>query len=219
MKKSFLTFLLVALLAPLCLTSCSEDDNEVEEFPNWRQTNEEQLAALYERAQSVTDGSWKVIKNYTLESAVTGTAANSIVVEVLQAGTGSGSPMFSDSVKINYRGRLLPSTSYPDGYVFDESYTGDYNPATANPVTMYVGELVDGFATALQNMRIGDHWRVYMPKRHNYVSEVTDNLSVTFLLPVGLQLPVVAIPPVLAEFAPHVFLLRQPHSKRMHSAL
>ena len=36
MKKSFLTFLLVALLAPLCLTSCSEDDNEVEEFPNWR---------------------------------------------------------------------------------------------------------------------------------------------------------------------------------------
>ncbi len=168
MKKSFLTFLLVALLAPLCLTSCSEDDNEVEEFPNWRQTNEEQLAALYERAQGVTDGSWKVIKNYTLEDAVPGSAANSIVVEVLQAGTGSGSPMFSDSVKINYRGRLLPSTSYPDGYVFDESYTGDYNPATANPVTMYVGELVDGFATALQNMRIGDHWRVYMPYQLGY---------------------------------------------------
>ena len=153
MKKSFLTFLLVALLAPLCLTSCSEDDNEVDEFPNWRQTNEEQLAALYERAQGVTDGSWKVIKNYTLESAVTGTAANSIVVEVLQAGTGSGSPMFSDSVKINYRGRLLPSTSYP---------------ATANPATMYVGELIDGFATALQNMRIGDHWRVYMPYQLGY---------------------------------------------------
>ena len=168
MKKSFLTFLLVALLAPLCLTSCSEDDNEVEEFPNWRQTNEEQLAALYEHAKSVTDGSWMVIKNYTLEDAVPGTVANSIVVEVLERGTGSGCPMFSDSVKVNYRGRLLPSTSYPDGYVFLESYIGELNPATASPAHIYVGGQIDGICTALQHMRIGDRWIIYIPYQLGY---------------------------------------------------
>ena len=97
-------------------------------------------------------------------------------MQVIKEGTGSGCPMFSDSVMVNYQGRLMPSASYPSGYVFDGNYTGDYNPATVKPVTFYVGGLVDGFTTALQYMHIGDRWRVYIPYQLGYGS--ADNGSI-----------------------------------------
>ena len=168
MRLSKFTYFLLALLAPLFLASCSEEDNTVEEFPDWENTNNAYFASLYNYAAGVSDGSWKVIKNFTFNDDIEATAENSIVVEVLETGTGSGCPMYTDSVLVDYRGRLIPSTSYEDGYVFDQSYDGDYNPATAKPAKLYVGGVVDGFATALQNMRIGDHWRVYIPYQLGY---------------------------------------------------
>lgn len=168
MGLSKFTYFLLALLAPLFFASCSEEDNTVEEFPDWENTNNAYFASLYNYAAGVTDGSWKVIKNFTFNDDIEATAENSIVVEVLEAGTGSGCPMYTDSVLVDYRGRLLPSTSYEDGYVFDQSYDGDYNPATAKPAKLYVGGVVDGFATVLQYMHIGDHWRVYIPYQLGY---------------------------------------------------
>ena len=168
MRLSKFTYFLLALLAPLFLASCSEEDNTVEEFPDWENTNNAYFASLYNYASGVTDGSWKVIKNFTFNDDIEATTENSIVVEVLEAGTGSGCPMYTDSVLVDYRGRLIPSTSYEDGYVFDQSYDGDYNPATAKPAKLYVGGVVDGFATALQYMHIGDHWRVYIPYQLGY---------------------------------------------------
>ena len=163
MKRYNIIFAAFALMLLSVFASCSEDDNTVEEFPDWQNRNETYFAGIYEQAKANADGTWKLIRSYTLEDTIPTTNDDYIAVKVLRAGTGSGCPMFSDSVKVNYRGRLIPSTSYADGYVFDESYIGEYNPATALPSTMYVGGTVDGFATALQHMRIGDYWRVYIP--------------------------------------------------------
>ena len=163
MKRYNIIFAAFALMLLSVLASCSEDDNTVEEFPDWQNRNESYFAGIYEQAKANADGTWKLIRSYTLEDTIPTTNDDYIAVKVLRAGTGSGCPMFSDSVKVNYRGRLIPSTSYADGYVFDESYIGEYNPATALPSTMYVGGTVDGFATALQYMHIGDYWRVYIP--------------------------------------------------------
>ena len=163
MKRYNIIFAAFALMLLSVLASCSEDDNTVEEFPDWQNRNETYFAGIYEQAKANADGTWKLIRSYTLEDTIPTTNDDYIAVKVLRAGTGSGCPMFSDSVKVNYRGRLIPSTSYADGYVFDESYIGEYNPATALPSTMYVGGTVDGFATALQYMHIGDYWRVYIP--------------------------------------------------------
>lgn len=176
MKIKILLPLLVALLAPLALTSCSEDDNSVDEFPDWKNTNDAYFANLYDYASGVEDGSWKVIKNWSFNDDIQSDATNSIVVEVLEEGQGSGCPIFTDSVRVNYRGRLIPSTSYADGYVFDQSYTGDYNPDTAMPATLYVGGMVDGFTTALMNMHIGDHWRVYIPYQLGYGSAESESI-------------------------------------------
>ena len=163
MKRYNIIFAAFALMLLSVLASCSEDDNTVEEFPDWQNRNETYFAGIYEQAKANADGTWKLIRSYALEDTIPTTNDDYIAVKVLRAGTGSGCPMFSDSVKVNYRGRLIPSTSYADGYVFDESYIGEYNPATALPSTMYVGGTVDGFATALQYMHIGDYWRVYIP--------------------------------------------------------
>ena len=168
MKRYSLICLLAVLLMPLALVSCSEDDNTVEEFPNWMEANTDSISRLYDEAGQYADGSWKIIRNYSLEGTIASNYTNSIVVKVLKEGTGSGYPMFSDSVKVNYRGRLMASTSYPEGYVFDQSYEGDYNFATALPAKLYVGGMIDGVATALMNMRIGDRWEIYIPYQLGY---------------------------------------------------
>ena len=90
MRLSKFTYFLLALLAPLFLASCSEEDNTVEEFPDWENTNNAYFASLYNYAAGVTDGSWKVIKNFTFNDDIEATAENSIVVEVLEAGRQNG---------------------------------------------------------------------------------------------------------------------------------
>lgn len=170
MKKSNLIFAVFALVLVSVFASCSEEDNTVEEFPDWRNRNEEYFSNIWNTAQLNSDGSWKMFLSYALEDTIPTTYDDYIAVQVLREGTGSGCPMFTDSVKINYRGRLISSTSYPDGYVFDQTYSGEYNPETAYPATMYVGGTIDGFATALQHMHIGDYWRVYIPYALGYGS-------------------------------------------------
>ena len=91
-----------------------------------------------------------------------------IVVHVLDKGKGSGCPMYTDSVKVNYRGRMLGTDTYPAGYVFDKTFDGTYDKTTAQVATYAVNSLVDGFTTALLNMHIGDRWMVYMPYQLAY---------------------------------------------------
>lgn len=174
MKKSNLIFAVFAFVLMSVFASCSEEDNTVEEFPDWRNRNETYFSDIWNTAKLNSDGSWKTFLSYALEDTIPTTSDDYIAVKVLREGTGSGCPMFTDSVKVNYRGRLIPSTSYSEGYVFDQSYIGEYNPATALPSTMYVGGTVDGFATALQHMHIGDYWRVYIPYTLGYGSSDSD---------------------------------------------
>lgn len=162
--------MLFALLSPLVLASCSEDDNTVEEFPDWRNTNEAYFSDILSTAKVNTDGSWKVFLSYALEDTIPTTDNDYIAVKVLREGPSAADdvnyehcPMFTDSVKVNYRGRLVPSTSYAEGYVFDQSYVSDEPDNTSLPVKFRVGDLVTGFTTALQYMHIGDYWRVYIP--------------------------------------------------------
>lgn len=180
MKIHLIILYLLALLAPVgLLSSCSESDNEEEEFPNWKKTNEQYFNNLYAMAKSsadMGDKSWKVIRQWSLEESTAKDSYDYIVVNVLENGTGSGCPLYTDSVKVHYEGRLLPSTSYPDGYVFDKSFTGEFNPATALPAKFAVSGMIDGFTTALQYMHIGDRWKVYIPYQLGYGSSASGSI-------------------------------------------
>lgn len=182
MKRRGFYFLAVALFAVFGLASCSEEDDTVEEFPNWQARNDaffnsltDSVLNLLELNPARTD--WKRIKSWSKSDSIEGGNSDYIIVNVIEEGDpASATPLYTDTVTVHYLGRLLPSVSYPYGYVFDQSYYGNYYDDVSKPLQMAIGNsggnmLVDGFATALQHMRRGDHWMVYIPYQLGYGSQ------------------------------------------------
>lgn len=157
--------LLTAMVATT-FTACSEDDNTVEDYPNWEQRNIAFFDSIYNVALANSDGQWDTIRCWSMSESAILPRTSYIVIHKEEVGTGSGCPLYTDSVIVQNQGKLLPSTYYPYGKLIEQSYEGDfsnYNPLTATKKKWYVGGLVDGYITALQRMHIGDRWRVYMP--------------------------------------------------------
>lgn len=182
MKRRGFYFLAVALFAVFGLASCSEEDDTVEEFPNWQARNDaffnsltDSVLNLLELNPARTD--WKRIKSWSKSDSIEGSNSDYIIVKVIEEGdAASATPLYTDTVTVHYLGRLLPSVSYPYGFVFDQSYYGNYYDDVSKPLQMAIGNsggnmLVDGFATALQHMRRGDHWMVYIPYQLGYGSQ------------------------------------------------
>ena len=157
--------ILFTIHCSLFTVSCSEDDSSTDEYANWQERNE-----------AVTD-QWaasglKKIRVFTQDDTTAGKNCDYIYVQVLEAGEGADSPLYTDTVRVAYRGRLIPTMNYADGYVFDETYLGDFSWHTAGMSTMSIGGgstgVVSGFATALMNMHKGDRWLVYIPYQLGY---------------------------------------------------
>lgn len=178
MKKIFLLLLLPTLL----LASCKEEDNSVKEYANWKEVSEVAFKAKYSAAVANTTDNIDTIRCYSMTSKTSTVPTDFIVVEKLdrvnelvKSDSPTGSPIFTDSVAVSYRGRLQPSPTYAQGFVFDQSFTAkDYNYLTAKPRSFITSGLVAGFSTALQHMKVGDHWLVHMPYELGYnVTEKT----------------------------------------------
>ena len=170
--KNWKYILLALILFPLAgmVSSCSEGSDDEDEFANWQARND---AKTQEWANN------SALKKYQTY-AIDGTSSKPsdyIYVEVLESGDADGvCPQFTDSCWVAYRGNLIPTKSYPEGYVFDQTYTGDFDWSTAyvtkvcsapNLTTGAAG-LINGFATALLKMRKGDRWRVHIPYQQAY---------------------------------------------------
>lgn len=78
--------------------------------------------------------------------------------EVLRAGNGA-SPKGNDKVKVHYEGSLL------DGTVFDSSVK------RKEPAVLRVRGVIPGWTEALQLMKVGDKWRLYVPSELAYGAE------------------------------------------------
>ncbi len=167
MKK---ILILSLITAAMLLVACSEENNTAEEFPNWQQKNESYFNALYADVSKGSSGnnSWKILRKWSLQDDVTASASDHIVVRVIENGEGTETPLYTDSVAVIYSGRLLPSTSYPTGFVFDKSYVGEFHPQTAKARGFRISGLTDGFSTALQYMKKGDRWEIYVPANLGY---------------------------------------------------
>lgn len=161
-KWLHVVFMLSFFHSFIFITSCSESEGDEEEFANWQVRNE---AAT---AQWAANSAYRKIITYSKNAGVTGNAGDYIYVEVLETGTGTESPLFTDTCRVAYRGSLIPSSSYADGYVFDQSYKGEFNWQTIS--TKDGASWIDGFATALMNMHVGDRWRVRIPYELAYGS-------------------------------------------------
>lgn len=170
-KNKYFIFAFLLTVSLFGLASCSENSDTTEEYPDWQNTNETYFNSLYTATkQKIASGdtSWKIMKVWSKSDSIVGQPYDYIIVHVENAGTGSGCPIYTDSVRVHYLGRLLPSTSYPEGYVFQQSYYGTFNEKTSAPAKFAVSALGDGFSTAVQNMHIGDKWKVYIPYQLAY---------------------------------------------------
>jgi FKBP-type peptidyl-prolyl cis-trans isomerase len=76
---------------------------------------------------------------------------------ILHSGPATGlKPKLADEVKVDYEAKLL------DGQVVDSSYQ------RGQPAVMTVRDLVPGWQEALQMMRPGDEWLIYLPPKLGY---------------------------------------------------
>lgn len=165
---------LLALL-PL-LASCSEADDTVEEYADWQAKNEAYFSQQFLQAYSSTGA--MILKKLSLPDSLNVSQVSPtecVLVDVLEAGAGGNSPLYTDTVQVHYRGWLIPSPSYPKGYQFDSSYSGDFDSGVAQPATFVVSSMVEGFATALQHMHRGDRWRVTIPYQLGYGASPTSS--------------------------------------------
>ena len=83
------------------------------------------------------------------------TTASGLQYQELQAGSGE-SPKMGDSVQVNYRGTLLNGTE------FDSSYK------RGQPATFEVGHVIPGWNEALELMKPGAKWRLFIPPKLAY---------------------------------------------------
>jgi len=83
------------------------------------------------------------------------TTASGLQYKVLQEGSGE-SPKVSDTVTVNYKGTTL------DGHEFDSSYK------TGKPASFPVGRVIPGWTEALQLMKPGGKYQLFIPPQLAY---------------------------------------------------
>lgn len=85
------------------------------------------------------------------------TLISGLQYQVLKKGTGA-IPKKTDTVVTHYRGTFI------DGSVFDSSY--NYN----KPATVPVSKVIKGWTEALQKMKVGSKWKLFVPPELAYGS-------------------------------------------------
>ncbi|MBO4560807.1 MAG: FKBP-type peptidyl-prolyl cis-trans isomerase [Bacteroidaceae bacterium] len=158
----------------LSLTSCGET-KEFDDHANWKKRNTAFIDSIagvcasnsqaYSSYDDIPVGKMFRILSFKLDSEKQWGNSSYIYCVILSKGDGTAeSPQYSDSVRINYRVRLIPTDYYPEGQVIDQSYKTDkLDPELNIPSSFVLSSLIDGVSTAIMHMRPGDFWRVYIP--------------------------------------------------------
>ncbi|MEW6569906.1 MAG: FKBP-type peptidyl-prolyl cis-trans isomerase [Nitrospirota bacterium] len=99
------------------------------------------------------EGEAFLAENKTKEGIVT--LPSGLQYKVLSEGTGE-SPTANDTVSINYQGSLI------DGTEFDSSFK------RGHPAVLRVNGVIPGLSEALQLMKVGSRWRIFIPSELAY---------------------------------------------------
>ncbi len=187
---------MVAVLA-LCglMASCSEDDNTYDPYANWEARNAEYFLQIVDSArQAIAEAKslygdqwedhceWRMYKSLTKSPSWQAGVTDSICVHIFGRGTGKGCPQWTDTVRVHYRGFIMPTQYLVNNEmrtrqtVFSQSYVGDFDLNRAVPALMTPASAVAGFSTALQYMHVGDNWLVYIPSALGYGSQAQGSI-------------------------------------------
>ena len=131
----------------------------------WRaeERDKAQAKRMEEQSKNLAEAEAFLAENAAKEG-VTSTESG-LQYKVLNAGAeGGATPTDQDKVKVHYRGRLV------DGTEFDSSYQRD------EPAEFVVGNLIPGWVEALQLMKEGDKFEIYVPAKLGYGSGGTNKI-------------------------------------------
>lgn len=149
----------ISILALIMFYACDKAET-TEDI--WRLDNEAQFAKI------------SVNPEYTKLNSYSGKGY--IMYKVIEEGNGTRSPFFTEQAKVKYTGWYKRNWTMPDTYtddrgdytinkiVFDTTLKNNVNVAR----TFKVNGVVDGFSTALQHMKEGDKWEIWMPYKLAY---------------------------------------------------
>lgn len=142
--------LISVLFAALLLLSCDKTETVDD---RWQLENEAQFAKISANS------------DYTKLESKTG--AGHIMYKVIEPGEGE-KPYFNSTVKVRYTGWYKIDWS-----INEDSYTDDKGNLIVNKYefdstgdiarSLVVQNLIDGFSTALQHMKVGDKWEIWIP--------------------------------------------------------
>ncbi|MCF0196658.1 MAG: FKBP-type peptidyl-prolyl cis-trans isomerase [Bacteroidaceae bacterium] len=177
------------LLLTLLTASCAKDtDDEWDPFYNWQARNAAWYEEIADSARTAIAGAkaqygdqwadhcaWRMYRSLQRSEHIGGPLEDSVCVHIIQRGTGTVSPLFTDVANVSFQGWLM-STEYKGPHntmikspaMFTQTFVGEYDPQTAIPQSMAVSSTVEGFGTALQYMVTGDVWDVYIPQQLAY---------------------------------------------------
>lgn len=173
MKKSIFWLMGLLFSVSLAVTSCEETDGAVDPYFNWQERNELYIDSIAKVARANLGeevGQWKAIHTYKFNPPINDLnpdVRDYVYCRILEKGTGTVKPLFTDSVTTHYRGQLIPLY---DGQkvVFDESFQGELNEEVAIPVGFTVNGVIEGWTTILQHMVVGDRWEIHVPYQLGY---------------------------------------------------
>ena len=132
-----------------------------------------------ELAKNAADAAAFMEKNKSAEGVQT--LPSGLQYKVLVSGpSGAASPDRNDLVKVDYEGALT------DGTVFDSSFERGV------PLAIHVDEVVPGWTEALQRMKAGDEWMLYVPPELGYKDQQAGDIPPNSVLVFRVKLEDVA---------------------------
>ena len=168
MKRLGAIFTVLAAVVMLTVSSCKET-KEFDDHANWKKRNADFISDRAsdcgnEMPETAVKGSRFRLLSFKLDPDADWGNSGYVYCYVLKKGTDTISPNYTDSVRINYRVRLIPTDNYPEGQVVDQSFKTDNLDPTVNiPYSFRVSGLIEGVTTALMHMHCGDYWKLYIP--------------------------------------------------------
>lgn len=143
MKKIWQIALL--LCCALVTVSCGSDDEDEKIDEVWKSKNQTEFLKI------------SADKEYTeLKSQSNG---GSIYYKVLKEGNGTERIYYNSKVRMYYTGSFV---------VDDEKVFETHEPPYQDPADFNVNNVVDGWTTALMNMKEGDRWEIWIPYQLGY---------------------------------------------------
>ena len=134
--------------------------------------SQEELAAAFDELQRMIQAKADAAAEKNAEEGRKFLAANAkkpgvkttksgLQYEVIRAGNGA-TPTKADTVTTHYKGQLI------NGQIFDGSYRDKAPTPDDEPISFPVGGVIAGWTEALQMMKVGDKWRLFIPSELAY---------------------------------------------------